>query len=531
MNTRRSRRGRATACAAAAAALATVAGCTSGGSGGSPEASDTFVYGDPLESSSFNPLLQSQTDSVTEMVFRGLVGHGDDNRIVPALATSWTISPDGTQYTFHLREGVRWQDGEPFTAADVAYTLGEVRDPKVNSPSASQFDAVDTVETPDDHTVRLKLSHPFAGLLDALSLGILPKHLLAGRDITRDAAFNDKPVGTGPYRITSRRKGDSVTLRASTYWYGSDKPHIRNIVVRFVPDASQRLVQLRNGELNGAFLEPEEVPAAQKISGHSILRERNADFRALSYNLRIPLLKDRRVREALDAAIDRGQLVTSVLHGYGAAGYGPLDRSPYADTSLPKHAGADLPRVEDLMTGAGWKKQDGVWTKDGRPAAFRLSTYTNDQVRADIDDLLANQFKKAGFRVTTSVQPAAYVSSHRSEEEVFQGGNAAQYDPDTAVFSSFHCGAQGTGNHGAYCDQQVDKDLDTGRGSTDTAARRAAYGDLQARFRTDPPESWLVYLDTVYAMPSGLKGIQHKLLGHHGAGLFENAQDWLLNTK
>ncbi|MEW2546258.1 ABC transporter substrate-binding protein [Streptomyces sp. NPDC047002] len=528
MGVRRVGTGMAAVCAVTALL---VSGCGGGGGGGGSASHDRFVYGDPMEPSSLNPLLQSQTDSVTEMVFKGLVGHGDGNKVVPALASSWSISKDQLDYTFHLRKNLRWQDGEPLTAADVAFTLDKVRDPAVNSPSAPQFAAVRSVATPDDTTVVVHLSRPYAGMLDALSLGVVPRHLLAGKDIARDAAFNDKPVGEGPYEITARRKGDSVTLRASTHWYGDHAPHIGRIVVRFVPDASQRLVQLRNGELDGAFLEPDDVATARKMPGHTVLREQNADFRSLVYNLRMPLLKDARVRQALDAAVDRDALVDSVLHGYGAPAHGPLDRSPFADKQLPASPHADPAEVDRLMTAAGWTKQHGTWTKDGKPAAFTLGTFTDDPVRADINEILVDQFAEAGFKATTEARDFGYVVSHWEEQQVFQTGAAAQYDPDPAVFAPFHCGKAGTANHGAYCDPAVDKDLDAGRASTDQDTRRRAYDDLQSRFRADPPETWLVNLDTVYAMPSGLKGVQHKLLGHHGAGLFENAQDWTWNGK
>lgn len=529
------RAGRTRAVVGTGAALALVATVVSCGSdsadgGASGASAKKFVYGDPMEPSSLNPLLQDQTDPVTEMVFRGLVGHDAHNKVKPALARSWHVSDDGKTYTFQLRHGVHWQDGKAFSSADVAYTLDQVRDPKVNSPAASQFEAVDKVTTPDRNTVTLHLKSPFAGLMDALSLGILPKHLLAGKDITKASSFNKAPVGTGPYRLASYRKGDSATLRANKRWYG-DKPHIREIVLRFVPDASQRLVQLRNGELDGAFLEPEQVDAAKKVSGTSLLREKTADYRALVYNTRLPLLKDKRVRKALDAAIDRSALVSSALHGYGQAAYGPLDRSPYANKKLKKTPHDDQARVKKLMESAGWKKQHGIWTKHGKQATFQLSTFTDDQLRADMQHLLADDFRKAGFKVSTKLFQASWVFSHWSKVQVFQTGAASPYDPDYATFDTFHCGEEGTKNYGAYCDKGVDKDLDKGRGSTDGKTRHRAYDDFQKRLRDNPPYSWLTYLDTVYAMPKGLKGPQKRLLGHHGAGLFENAQDWTLSSK
>jgi peptide/nickel transport system substrate-binding protein len=271
-------------------------------------------------------LQDEHTDPVTELVFRGLTRHDANNRAVPALAESWRVAPDGKTYTFTLRKGVTWQDGQPFTADDVAFTIEVLKKAGAASPLSRNFTMVRSVETPDPATVRLHLSTPFAPMLDAVSMGMLPKHLLQGKKLT-DPAFGQHPVGTGPFTLKSYKHGQYAELTAFDHYY-EGKPGLKKIIIKYVPDDSARLVQLDNGDVDGANIAPQQ---AKRVKDRRLEVYPTADYRALMFNMTDPLFADKRVRRAMNYAVDRDSITKSVVLGYGQPAKGPLDTSPYAN--------------------------------------------------------------------------------------------------------------------------------------------------------------------------------------------------------
>ncbi len=280
------------------------------GQGGEPAGADgalTYAVGDEPET--FNPGLQDEhTDPVTELVFRGLTRHDEDNKVVPGLAKSWEVAPDGKTYTFALRPGTTWQDGKPFTSGDVKFTIEAIKGAGADSPLSRNFSMVTAVETPDPATVRLKLDEPFAPMLDALSTGMLPEHLLKGKKLT-DPDFGRRPVGTGPFRLTTYKPGQYAELTAFDGYY-EGAPGLKKIVVKYVPDDSARLIQLKNGEVDAAHLAPQQ---AGKAGGHRLEVYPTADYRALMFNMKDPVFADRRIRTAMNYAVDR-ELRVAILN-------------------------------------------------------------------------------------------------------------------------------------------------------------------------------------------------------------------------
>ncbi len=188
-----------------AAAVLLLTACSSTGVTGDTAAGGerrgSLAYVSDQTPDTYNPvMLVEHTNPVTEMVFRGLVGHDADNKVVPALASEWTVSDDGLAYDFTLRDDVTWHDGEPFTADDVVFTLDQVRDPATEAAVAPNFDAVSDITAADDTDVRIELSEPYTAMLDVLTMGILSEHALSGSSVT-DPDFGIAPVGTGPFRL------------------------------------------------------------------------------------------------------------------------------------------------------------------------------------------------------------------------------------------------------------------------------------------------------------------------------------------
>src|SRR3989339_897334 len=207
------------------------------------------------EVSILNPILSTDTTSsaVEGTIFSGMTRINEKLEVIPDLAKSWQVSKDGKTWTFYLRQDVKWHDDKPFTAEDVFFPFNAILNPKVNSVRRSDYiiDGQPIIfKELNKYTVQAVLPKPFAPFLIHTGMGILPKHLLADKDINT-AEFNRHPIGTGPFIFKEWVTGDHVTLlRNDNYYLG--KPCLAQIIYKIIPDANASLVALEAGEVDEA---------------------------------------------------------------------------------------------------------------------------------------------------------------------------------------------------------------------------------------------------------------------------------------
>jgi len=222
-----------------------------------------LVYGDGQNFTSLNPHLYTATSlsNLSSLTMAYLVRYGHDNKPIPELATivptqeNGGISKDGKTITWHLRQGVRWSDGAPFDADDVVFSTQAVLNPKNNEVGRDGWDLIAKIDEPDKYTVVYHMKKPYASYLPGFfgSAGanpcIIPKHILGKLPDINTAPYNAKPVGIGPFRYVSWKRGDSVTLEANPYyWRGT--PKLKQIVYKQIPDRNTLLTQLQTGEID-----------------------------------------------------------------------------------------------------------------------------------------------------------------------------------------------------------------------------------------------------------------------------------------
>ena len=180
-----------------------------------------------------NPAMDEHGE-INLLLFDGLTAHDGNNEVVPALAKSWEFDEASCTYTFHLEEGVRWHDGEPFTAEDVKFTIEAVMYPENGAENAPNYEDVQEIRMVDEKTVTFRLAAPNAAFLDYMTMPVLPAHLLEGEDM-QESDFFRHPVGTGPYRLENWDAGQAITLVKNEEYF-KDKPEIGRIVFKIVPD-------------------------------------------------------------------------------------------------------------------------------------------------------------------------------------------------------------------------------------------------------------------------------------------------------
>ncbi|MFD0228549.1 ABC transporter substrate-binding protein [Streptomyces hirsutus] len=531
MTTRRIRR--TTGAATTAAAIAVVAACsaptggTDAGAGGGGSA-ESVVIGVASEPDTLSPLLGYGKDGNSK-IFDGLLARDADLKLKPALAKALPeIGDGGRTYTYTLRSGVTFSDGEPLTAEDVVHTYETVLDDKTNNTAKSELDAVEKVRADGDDKVVFTLKYPYAAFAARTVLPIVPEHL-TGKQDPNTGSFNTEPVGTGPYVLTGWSKGEKLTFKANPdYWGGA--PRVKKITMAIIADDDVRATRLRSGDLDGATLPPNLAATFKNDDGRTTYRATTYDFRAVTLPTANKVTGDTAVRRALDLAVDRRAMVDKILDGAGRPAYGPLplDDPWYTkDVERPQ----DLAEAQRILDRDGWKAgKDGIRAKDGVRATFTLYHPSGDKVRQDHALAYASDAKKAGIDV--KVEGATWeVIEPRMGKDAVLAGFGSTGDPDFGLYTLLHSSLAGDGfnNMARYDNPAVDEALDTGRRSQDPEDRKAAYDDLQRALVKNPGYTFLTHIDHLYVLADRWEGLTTQVEPHeHGfaSGPWWNAEDW-----
>ncbi|WP_102126537.1 ABC transporter substrate-binding protein [Deinococcus planocerae] len=472
------------------------------------------LINDPI----MNPLIAPELGSilVNKVIFPGLVRPNEDLQPVPDLARSWTITNGGLVYTFTLRDDVRWHDGRPFTADDVVFTFNTARDPKSGSRLASDFSSIKSVEARGRNTVRFVLSRPFAPFLILLghNAGILPKHLLEGKDLNSATAFNRQtPVGTGPFKVSRVVPGASVTLVANRDYYGG-APKLAGITFKVVPDLNTQVAQLRSGGLDWVTLEPSNLPSVQGAQNVTIKQADAIQHYLVFFNLKNPLFTSATVRRAMQYAVNRRAIIDGILKGYAdyPTGTIPTALRTYYDKSI-KPITYDPAQARRLLAQAGWRPnaQGVLVNAKGEPFKFTLIVDKGNATREQAALAVQQDLKKVGMDVT--LQTLEFATLVR--DYLIPGKYDANLiwwttPPDPDQYSFYGTGQDN--NEASWSNPRADSLLKRGRETVDVAARKNIYNAYQRLTMQDPPVLVLYY-------PKELQAISRRLIGVPDLGI------------
>lgn len=493
---------------------ATLFGC----GGDSGEADNTLIYGSQ-DYTAINPALYEHGE-INALLFAGLTAHNAENEVVAGLAEDWNFDEATCTYTFNLREGLTFHDGEPLTSADVEFTLNAILDEKNQSEIVSNYADIEEITCPDDLTVKIKLSQVNVAFPDYMTIGILPKHLLEGEDLAT-CDFNRNPVGAGPYKMAEWDKGQSITMERFDNYYGGE-PNIETVVFKIVPDTDSRAMQLKSGEIDMAQITAKTAQSVEDAGGFHIYQMDTADYRAIAYNFNTPLFDENpELANILSYAIDREAIVEGVLLGEGEAAYSPLQKGEYNNDSIETFD-YDPEKCEAQLQEAGWKKNaDGYYEKDGEELAFVISAMSDDQVRVDMAKMCAAQLQEVGVNATAEAKP----SLDWENQDSCIIGWGSPFDPDDHTYKVFTTAAGD--NYTGYSNQEVDGLLAEARHTADDEARHELYSKFQTEMTKAMPYTFIAYVDASYAVKENISGItENTVLGHHGVGVFWNIAEW-----
>jgi len=483
------------------------------------------------EPGSLDPLLQlnDYENFVTRLAFDQLLTTDSDGRtLLPRLArdvptqANGGISRDGLTLTWHLRRGVRWQDGAPFTSRDVKFTCEAILNPANNVPLRRGFDLIRRIDTPDDFTVRVRLRRPFAPALtwffgDGSNYAIVPAHILARERDINQVPFNALPVGTGPFRVVRWQHGQEIDLEAFDGFY-LGAPKIRKIVVRFVPDENGAIAQLRTHEADlFAVASTHAYGAIRGIPGISIALSNVHGAATVLMNDSVPALRDARVRRAIAEALDRPALVRHV--DFGAATPAVADLPPFMWAFDPRvraipYDPADAAR---LLRAAGYAPgADGIVRREGVPLELVFAYAENSATARTAAVQVQAYLRDVGIALDLKGYSAQQMFAGYGAGGIYQTGHfdLAWYtmtlgpDPDSA--SRFTCAAipPNGQNYSRYCNREVDAAEAVGLANFDRATRKRAYAAVQRALVRDVPLVFVGYPKNVDAYNSDLRGFR-----------------------
>jgi peptide/nickel transport system substrate-binding protein len=462
------------------------------------------MQGDPV---GLDPHTTNATLSrnMLENVYDTLVMHDAGLGILPGLAESWEASDDGLQWTFHLREA-SFHDGSPVTADDVAFSIMRIKDPETASPRAGQFSVVERIDTPNERTVVMHLSQPFAPLLTNLAASlnvVVPRHV-----VEEHGSLENVTVGSGPFRFAEYIPATRLVLqRFDDYWAtdeaGNQLPYLDGITFTFYPDPTARTTAILTGDVHWIEYVPAvDVPALQADPNVEVTGGLAANYRSLQFNVAEPPFDDHRVRQALAYAIDEQLVVDLALFGTGgivatgttipAGNFYAIDENPFT--------GRDVERARALLAEAGY------------PNGFSFDLYvtsTYDFLRDPAEIIQANL---ADIGVTANIVAedwTIYLPRVVTEKD-YQAtilGSSGQADPDVFLYSPFY--STSGGNYYNFADETVDRLLEAGRAESDADARRAIYLEVQERILELSPHVFLFHSTQYSANRPEVRGYEH----------------------
>lgn len=450
---------------------------------------------------------------VSAKILEGLVWLDHDYNPKPALATSWTVAPDGKTYRFNLRKGVKWHDGRDFTSADVKFTLMEVL-AKLHPRAAPVFKNLGLeVDTPDASTVVIKLQKAYAPFLSQMTVfdaPMLPAHIYGTGSIPTNPA-NQRPVGTGPFKFVEWKRGSSITLERNPNYWDGDKPFLDKIIFQIIPQATNRVPALQTGEIDALldFYAPKpEIP--RLLTDKSLAVRKGVNIPAIwfmMFNVKSPLLSNKDVRHALAFAIDRQRLVKQVMGGVARPGAGAFgDGFKWLlneEVGYAKKYPFDPARAKALLAKAGIKPNSVTLRLPfdvGRP-----------QMRAQ-SQIIQDNLRQVGIEVQLQPLERSVMNDRVYVKRDFDLTLQSFYSAgDPAIgYTRLYFTNNGTGtstNVTSYSNPKVDDLLTQAATAADRPTRAKLYKELQVILNEDLPSLVLFDEETVDTASRKLSGV------------------------
>lgn len=486
---------------------------------------DTLIIGEFVRPSIINPILTHSGISamLKSIIFDGLTKLNEKMEPEPHLALSWENSPDGKAWIFYLKRDVEFHNGDELTAEDVKFTFDMITDPSINSPYISVFKNIKAVKVRDRYTVEIDLTDPLPSLPFYLDVGILPKSLLLGKDV-RKAQFNYHPIGTGPFKMGSWSE-DEIVLKANEAYF-EGKPHLNQVKVRSFMDQRVVWAELMKGTVDCIFLTfPKNFDVIKKIPDFQVYSFLYPYYYFLAFNENIGHFNQKRVRQALNYAVDKKSMITKVLRGKGRITCGTVYPESWAYNKAIESYPYDQKMAMKLLKEAGWNDTNGnhILDKHGMEFEFLLLIVRGDDVVRKCALQIQQHLLDLGIRMKVKLLPfqdmyEKFLSTRKFDAALL---TILSDDPDRN-YAWWHSSQNNGGlNFFSYKNQKIDELLEKGRTTLDKEKRREIYYQFQREIHDDPPGIFLFWRDYLIGIHKRFRGVRIS-----PAGILNHVSEW-----
>ena len=478
------------------------------------------------EPATLNAVLQASLpeQQVLQYLSRNLLDFDARMNLVPGLAETYQVSPDGRQFTFRIRPEAVWEDGLPVTASDAVFTIRRIVDPKVPSPVfKSLFEGLTSVEARDARTFVATFREPYAYRAMAFVIPLVCERRFRGKSFL-GASEGRRPLSNGPYRLVAWKAQDSIELERNPRAWGQPG-HFDRIVFKILPDNSVSYRALATDGLDETWIDQSLKEKASRDPDFAAccrsIEFYNLDYNYIGLNIRSPLFSDARVRRALTMLLDRASIVRGLFHGSARIISGPwAPDSPAYDARV-----APLPfdpvRAGNLLDAAGWRDSNGnrIRDREGREFEFELLVSSGTPVGQQIDEIFAAELARAG--IVAHIRPldwSVYVERLESGDFEAASGAWSASDPNPDPYPYWHSSQfppKGL-NSSFYSNPEADGLMEAARREMDPGKRIATFHRLHAIFRDDAPAIFVTNASLKYAFRRDVRGIVTSPLGLFG---------------
>ena len=516
--------------------LQACAGTSSGNNtGGNAKKGGHVVEGNFSDIRTLNSMLSSDTASnqVIGLMFDGLTNQKKDGTIIPALAESWKTSGDGLTYTFKLRSGLKWSDGQAITADDVKFTYALAYDPAYKafaSPRRGDLSKyIKSIDTPDPQTVIITTTQVFAPFLASHgNYGILPKHVLGSMDATtlNTAPWNTAPTVTnGAFKFVSWEKGQQVTMaRNDNYWAGP--AYLDQWIYKVLPDSVAVTNQLKTGEIDIGPIDPGQYDSLTGVQ--TVVRSEFPvpTFTFYAYQLDPskpagPLFQDKTVRQALLYALDRNSMNQAIYFGHATAANSVEPPTSWAYKEKPQVVyNFDKAKAESMLDSAGWTKgSDGIRAKNGQKLKFTMITNAGNKQRESSLTYMQQAWHDIGVEATPSLiqfpQLVSQIVDIRTFD-IFLVGFNWSVDPDESPLFHSRNTAPGGFDGFDFKNDQVDSILDQALATLDQNKRKQLYFQFQDIMSDLVPAPILNFTHGIWGVNTRVQGTDFGPFNQYG---------------
>ncbi len=475
-----------------------------------------------------NPVLAiSDVDSdLTELIYSGLMKSGPNDTLMTDLAESYDVSKDGLVYTFKLKDGVYFQDGEKVTTDDVEFTINKIQDSTIKSPKRPGFYDV-RVENIDTKTIKFILKKPYSPFIENLTIGILPKHLWdsLSSDQFPLSQYNVEPIGSGPYEVTKMETLKKNMLLIPTYYelsafnkYVTGEPFIKQLIINFYKDEKTLIDAYNKGEVESInSISPNKIADIKMQNNSKINTTPLPRVFAIFFDQnQSEVLGYKEVRQALNLAIDRNKIVTDVLFGYGEPLYGPIPAGLLNNNDKTDLIKYDTDGAINLLTKNGWVRSSstGIMSKKISklktiPLLITISTLNSDDL-VKTAELIKNDWEKIGVQVEIKQFDFGDLQQNIIRPRKFEAllyGEVIGRDMD--FFAFWHSSQRNDPglNIAMYTNAKVDKLLDDARKTLDASSRISKYKSFSEEIKKDIPAIFLYSPEFIYIAPNKIQNL------------------------